>query len=409
MKKIILLFVTAIYSFGFSQKGNNIELTKELEKLYKKSNFPGFAVAIVSDKAIEYQSAFGYSDLKKKKPYTLKSIQNIGSVSKTFIGVAIAKSIELGYFNLETNINDILPFKVINPNLITTNEIKIKHLVTHTSGIIDDEKVYQKSFLLYDKFNNNSPLHTKIKKDNTIPDRKDIVLADFLANYFESKGNWYKKTNFNSEIPGDEYNYSNIGSALAAYLIEIKSKMSFEDFCKKFITKPLKMNASSWSLNDTIFSKHVKAYNHKKQFYPIYSEITYPDGSLNTSCEELSKYLFEMIKGYNGNSTLLNPESYNLLFKKQFLDEKLPKNYDPKEPNSGLFWRIKKNGQIGHTGSDLGITTFLFFDPKTNIGRIFMTNIEFDNPETGEINEKLVTQFIEIWKILEKHIISKSD
>jgi CubicO group peptidase (beta-lactamase class C family) len=44
-------------------------------------------------------------------------VQNIGSFSKTFIAVALMTAIELGYFTLETDINTILPFLVVNPNV----------------------------------------------------------------------------------------------------------------------------------------------------------------------------------------------------------------------------------------------------------------------------------------------------
>jgi hypothetical protein len=38
---------------------------------------------------------------------------------------------------------------------------------------------------------------------------------------------------------------------------------------------------------------------------------------------------------------------------------------DPKEPNTGIFWMFRKNGEIGHTGSDPGVTVIFFFNPET--------------------------------------------
>ena len=312
------------------------------------------------------------------------------------------KAIDLGYFNLETNINTILPYQVINPNL-KNDPIKIKHLATHTSGILDDEEVYTKSFYENKYSNKKNKLYKAFIKRNTILNRNDIELGQFLKNYLDENGLWFKKTNFNEENVGLQYNYSNIGAALAAHLIEIKSKMSFENFCQKYIFKPLKLNETSFFINDTLIKKHVEIYNSKKQNYPLYSEITYPDGSLKTSCHNLSIYLLEMIKGFNGTSNLISKESFEILFKKYFADDKLPLNFDKKEPNSGIFWRIKKNGMIGHTGSDLGISTFLFINPKTNIGKIFITNIEFDNPDNDSINKKLVEQFLSIWNTLDTY------
>jgi hypothetical protein len=49
-----------------------------------------------------------------------------------------------------------------------------------------------------------------------------------------------------------------------------------------------------------------------------------------------------------------------------------------------------------------GATSFVFFDPKSGIGRIFVSNTELDSPEQAKPNEKLVKQFIAIWKTLEQ-------
>ena len=49
-------------------------------------------------------------------------------------------------------------------------------------------------------------------------------------------------------------------------------------------------------------------------------------------------------------------------------------NIDVKEPNTGIFIVYFKSGKIGHTGSDLGVSSFMMFDPQINVGQIFMAN-----------------------------------
>jgi len=63
-----------------------------------------------------YNNQFGYADIEEDKPYSLHTVLPIGSVSKMILVVALMKATELGHFNLDTDINSILPFKVINPN-----------------------------------------------------------------------------------------------------------------------------------------------------------------------------------------------------------------------------------------------------------------------------------------------------
>jgi len=399
MKWIFLLLCGLLLQFGYSQN-QNPELTKTLQSIYKKSGFPGFAVAVLNENGIVYENVFGFADVKNKLPYTTNSVQNIGSVSKTFIGAALMKAVELGYFNLDSDLNAVFPFNVSNPDF-PNEPITIRQLATHTSSITDNENVYSKTFYPNEYSDVKSPLYKDFIAHSTIPNRADLELSTFLKSYLSQDGKLFSKANFASEKPGTSFHYSNIASALAAYIIEVKANMPFDQFCKKYIFKPLQMHETSWKLNDSIVKNHVKIYNRKKQYYPLYSEITYPDGSLKTSISDLSKYLIEMINGFDGTGKILSKESFTTLFQKQFPEGQFPLGFDPKEPNSGIFWRFKSNGQIGHTGSDLGITTFMFFDPKTKTGKIFLANIEFDDPQKEGVDPKLVSDFVKVWKALD--------
>ena len=102
-----------------AQKNNNQNLDKGLKLIYSKSNLPGFAVGIIQDDSTLFCQGYGFADIQQKKAYTPETIQPIGSVSKTFIGLALVKALELGYFDLATDINQILPFKIINPHYLS--------------------------------------------------------------------------------------------------------------------------------------------------------------------------------------------------------------------------------------------------------------------------------------------------
>ena len=97
---LAFLVVQTISCFAQSPDKN---LDKNLTKIYKESNFPGFSISIIKGDSTLYTKSYGYANKSKKTPYTLETIQPIGSVSKTFIALALMKSIELGYFTLETN------------------------------------------------------------------------------------------------------------------------------------------------------------------------------------------------------------------------------------------------------------------------------------------------------------------
>jgi CubicO group peptidase (beta-lactamase class C family) len=390
---LIILFLLTIQFSACVAQPNNVTLDKSLQKIYKESNFPGFAISIVTPDSVLFSKSYGYANKEKKIPYTLETIQPIGSVSKTFIALALMKSIELGYFTLETNINDILPFKVTNPNFPDA-VIRVKHLATHTSSLLDNETTY---------YNQAYQLGTK----------PTVELGVFLKDYYSKGGKFYSTANFNNKNIGTSYAYSNIASALMAYIIETKSKMAFAEFTSKYIFKPLKMDNTDWYYNENFKNKYATLYqvnnsesaleekivNADKSLKP-YACITYPDGSLKTSSNDLAIFLKAMMKGYFTNDTLIiGKQSYQTLFAKIFSEKTMPENMDLKEPNRAIFWAYSKKGDIRHTGSDPGVFTFISFNPNTKIGRVMTLNTALDGGE----NAKTVGYFMKVIAALDSY------
>ena len=380
------LLIVAILFSACSAQSPHKSLDKELEKIYKGSNFPGFAISIIKGDSSLFTKSYGYADKSKKTPYTLETIQPVGSVSKTFIALALMKSIELGYFTLETNINDLLPFKITNPNF-PNGVITIKQLATHTSSLLDNENVYyNEAYQL-----GNNPI---------------ITLAAFLKDYYTKEGKFYSVENFDTSTIGTKYSYSNVAAALMAYIIENKSKMNFAEFTRIHIFQPLKMNKTDWFYNKNYEGNYAILYQinqpespleekilNKDNSYKPYSCVTYPDGSLKTSVNDLGLFLKVMMKGYFTNdTTVIGKQSYQTLFAKQFTEKNMPTNMDTKEPNRAIFWSYSRKGDIRHTGSDLGVFAFISFNPITKIGRIMTLNASLE----GNENERSVGYFKKI-------------
>ena len=267
----------------------------------------------------------------------------------------------------------MLPFRIINP-WFPKAVIKIKDLATHTSGLIDNDSVYEKAYIVSKK--------------------PAMELKDFLKAYYTEGGAYYSKANFSNSEPGKKYNYSNIGAALAAYLIEIKANTSFDKFTVANIFTPLKMEDTHWFYNDAKSSRYATLYEVNMHYEPLYKTLlnndgtvktytltTYPDGSLKTSVADLTKYLIEMIKGFSGKSSLITKKSFETLFQKQFTPDKMPANMDPREPNRAIFWAYNRKGKVAHTGGDPGVAAFIAFDPITHIGRVLLINTQLEGKD----------------------------
>lgn len=390
----------SIFQHASAQNAPNYKdsLTLALQTIHKQGHINGFGVAIVDAKGLLYSNGIGFADRATEQPYSSTTLQNIGSVSKTIIGIALLKAQEEGLLQLDDPINKYLPFKVKNP-YFPKAPITIRQLSTHTSTITDTEYYDQQAYLLkqgeelaqYDLSNVGEQFH-----DQDPP----LSMEQFLKNLLTKKGDWYQKSNFLSKPPGSTYEYSNVGATLAAYVLEQATGKSFSAYTQEHVLQALGMNSSGWSFDHINLAQHSTLYAAPTIPLPKYSLVTYPDGGLITSPADIGLYLTELIKAYSGAGTLLAKKSYQAIFKEQLSDQHFPEDRSEEdlfddEYNSGIFMGFTPK-YIGHTGGDPGISAFLFFDPKTNIGQYMAIN-------TSIINQEGVQQFFSIWGAMDKY------
>ncbi|MEM9687305.1 MAG: serine hydrolase domain-containing protein, partial [Bacteroidota bacterium] len=310
---------------------------------------------------------------------------------------ALLKAQEMGKLDLDDPIENYLPFKVTNP-YHPQEKITIRHLATHTSTITDTDFYNAKAYILKSETPDLNANLNELNENFNPPDSR-IPMKDFLQKIVHEEGEWYQKEGFTTHKPGQLFEYSNIGATLAAVILEIAVGEPYDEFTAKHILNPLKMSSSGWSFEHIDMTNHSKLYANPETEIPFYSLITYPDGGLITNIEDLGKYLAELIKGYSGEGTLLQDESYKELFSEQLQPENFPERDEENayndEYNTGIFMGFTPKGYIGHTGGDPGIGTYMFFNPKTKLGKILVIN-------TSIINAEGVKEFFSVWKTLEE-------
>ena len=330
---------------------SNIE--EKLNRFYNSERMGGFAVSVFNADSIIYTKGFGYANKEREKPYTSETQQYIASISKTTIGIALMKAEELKLLNIDHPINDYLPFKIYNP-YFPNDEITIKHLATHTSSLDYNESVVES-------------LYTK--EPNT-----EQSLALFMSDYFQTGK--YGAVTFTKNKPGTNWNYSNIGSALAAYIVEHTSRMSFSNFTQTHIFNPLELNNTYWTISKSDSLLHTSYYEPTEDSIinvKTSGVILYPCRDLITNIEDLTKYCQAIL---SKNPVLLKESSFDRL-----LSPKLNSSVSNlPDDNNGLFFFIDRNNYgityqlTGMDGGDNCIKTMMYFDPKTRLGYIFIGN-----------------------------------
>ncbi|WP_338839306.1 serine hydrolase domain-containing protein [Flavobacterium ginsenosidimutans] len=375
----ILIWTNNLFA---QNKGVNVSLQIDsiLHKKMAESGIVGLSAAIIVDKQVVWKKGFGFADRENNKPFTTSTIMNIASITKTVTGACLMKAVEQGKVSLDEDINRYLPFKIVNP-YFPQDRVTLRHLATHTSGLTDRYPFYTDSLYINGK---DSP----------------EALGDFLRNYFVAGGKYYSKENFLDHKAGTFREYSNIGTALAGFIVEQHTGQKLNEYSKRYIFKPLKMDHTGWFLSEINLKKHAKLYVKEDagvKNIELYGLTTYPDGGVHTSVDDLSKFFIALLNnGKYKNTRILKEETVGQMLAFQFNEKNKPENIDPKDLNSGIFWATKMGGKrIGHNGSDPGVRTFMLSDLDKEVAVIMFSNTS--------LTEKEEAKFFNIYNELYKY------
>jgi CubicO group peptidase (beta-lactamase class C family) len=318
----------------------------------------GLAAAVIVDREVVWSKGYGFADHARTRPFTPDTVMNVGSIAKPFVGVAMMRAVQEGKLALDEDVNRYLPFRVVNPHLPDA-KITLRHLATHTSGITDRGEVYARTY----HYGGDSP----------------DPLGPFLEQYFTPGGRHYARENFLAAKPGAQRDYSNIGAALAGFIVERAFGEPLNVYTRKTIFVPLGMSRTGWFLSEIDRANHSTLFVSQNGMtipIPLYGGTTYPDGGVRTTVADLAKFFVALLNdGEYRGVRILDARLAGEMTRFQFTDANRPENYPAKEGNSGLFWRTKLDGtRVGHGGNDPGLQTEMLADVARRDGVILFSN-----------------------------------
>ena len=351
MKKYLLL---PLLFFGLVANAQRLAKVDALIKTEMSAQqIPALAVAVIDSGQVIHLSVDGYKDLDSKWKADESTAFHIASVSKTVLCMAVFQLVERGMLDLNTDINEYLPFKVVNPHF-PTDIITPGALLIHRSGILDDYEVYQPFW--------------KIPKGDPA-----IGLQAFLQDYLERGGKFYNDAHFETEEGPFRFKYSNTGFALLGLIVETVAGMDLERYCQQYIFEPLGMQNTSWFLRYLDTSQIAKTYSKSEAGKLVFKGFNgypdYPAGQLRTSISDFAK----LISGY------LNADEENFILKRSTINTITP---SPGISHKGFYtWFLRSihdTIHYVHSGGDLGVRTITAIDVRSKDGVIIFANAEVD-------------------------------
>ncbi len=322
------------------------DLQKAMKDVLDKAHLPGAGVALVSNGELLWCGGFGKADVASGREITCDTEFRVGSVSKSFVALALLKLQEEGKINLEARLQDVAPEIPVKNRWEVTNPVRIVNLLEHTAGFDDMQasEVYN--------FN----------------DAYDFPLLDVFKRFQEPQDvRW---------PPSTRMSYSNPGFGIAGYLIEKVAGKPYDQYIRDTILRPLGMANADFPFTDANKPLLATPYDGNPPRalagYPyIYLR---PAGDLKASPGELAKLVqFFLRRGKTGDAQIVKPES---IIRMESVESTLAAK-NGLRLGYGLANYSKVDGGVvthGHDGSIDGFISTYRYMPEQNWGYAVLLN-----------------------------------
>lgn len=341
---IILLCLSSTISFGQPIESQGID---SLFIEWNNQETPGCALGIIKDGELIYAKGYGLANMEYDIPISPSSVFRIGSTSKQFTAACIVLLAEKGKLNFDDNLKSIFPDF---PDY--AEEITVRHLLNHTSGIRDYlQLAYLKGLGEHDYYTDDN-------------------VMEWLVNQSD--------LNFK---PGEEYLYSNSGYWLLGQIVKKVSGMNMADFALKELFEPLEMKSTHFhNDHNKIVKNRATGYAPTENGNFKISMTTLDmigDGGIFTTINDIKKW----DDAYYG-SDVLSREFWKEMTRQGVLNNGEIINYA-----SGLMiGKYKGLNTIRHGGAFVGFRAELLRFPDEHLTIAIFANRADANP-TGKANQ----------------------
>jgi len=218
-----------------------------MQEYIDSGKLAGISTIVMKNGKIVQNAYFGFADIEKKQPVEENTLFRIFSMTKPITTVALMTLFDEGKFKLDDKVSTYIPefegMLVYTPNdngftlEPQVNEMSIRNLLTHTSGIPYgwDQASYVDSIYRVSGVGS---------WDSTTIGDKVKMLAKIPLKF----------------QPGAKWEYG-LSIDVAGYLVEVLSGMPLDIYFKTKILDPLKMNETSFYVSEDKLNRFAELYH----------------------------------------------------------------------------------------------------------------------------------------------------
>jgi CubicO group peptidase (beta-lactamase class C family) len=300
---------------------------------YASPSAPGAAVLVMKNDSIVFKKAYGFANLEEQTPVTTTTNFRLASITKQFTAMCVMMLAERGLLSYEDSLSKFFPDFPPYGKTIT-----IRHLLMHTSGLVDYESL--------------------------IPDSQTVQVLD--RDCLEL----LKKVDTLYFPVGSKYQYSNTGYALLALIVEKVSGKRFADFLKGNIFDKVGMPTTvAFENGISTVANRAFGYSFKDEKWirtdQSITSAVLGDGGIYSNVEEMARWVSALYK-----YKLISRETQRAAWTEATLNDGTPIDY-------GFGWHIETYRDIKHPyhgGSTMGFRNHMLLFPERNLMVIVLTN-----------------------------------
>jgi len=237
------------------------------------TKLPSVAASIIQNGEVVHARGYGYKDISAALPASEHTLYGVGSITKSFVALSIARLVEAGKMDFHDPVTKFLPLKQK-----AFESVEVHHLLSHTSGIPGLGALEVSLFSAFGEYHHWLPISG---------------LGDMTA-FLSDVDDWAEAR------PGEKLFYLNEGFVLLGDIIAKVSGRDWFEFATEEILKPLRMDRTFLEKEDVSRDSDVATpyLIRGNKVTPI--PIPYGDGAaggIKSNVIDLSNYVRMFING----------------------------------------------------------------------------------------------------------------
>jgi len=300
----------------------------------QRHRVPGAAISVVHHNQVVKAAGYGVANLELNVAATEHSVFEIGSMSKQVAAEAVMLLVEEGKLGLEDPLS-----KYLTGVPQEWGGIRLRHLLTHTSGLPDWEA------------------------DTAFSYRREYTTAEFIA--FVAR----HPLDF---APGTRFAYTNSAFPLLGKVIEKVTGLPYERFVIERIFTPAGMRETRLRHPSDVVPNHASGYVDRdgvlENGEPLRPAILAPNGGVLSTAADMARWNIALTNG-----SIVKPETMKLMT--------TPVRFnDGSTFSGGIAWfldEFRGHHMVLHNGSTVaGFSSVIYRYPDDDLSVVVLFNID---------------------------------